>query len=93
MEHSEALESQLEEIIIKKHRLQNELQIYENASNRQANTKTRLDEISQIIEGLKNYPMEFNDVIIRQIIDCIIVESKEKIKVVFVGGYDVEQEL
>ena len=32
--------------------------------------------------------MEFNDVIIRQIIDCVIVESKEKIKVVLVGGYE-----
>lgn len=90
MENVEALESQLEEIIIKKHSLQNELQIYENSSSRQANTKTRLDEIFQIIEGLKNHPMEFNDVIIRQIIDCIVVESKEKIKVVFVGGYEVE---
>lgn len=93
MEHSEALESQLEEILIKKHRLQNELQIYENASNRQANAKTRLDEIFQIIEGLKNHPMEFNDVIIRQIIDYVIVESKEKIKVVFIGGYEVVQRL
>ena len=61
--------------------------------NTKYNTKTRLDEIFQIIEGLKNHPMEFNDVIIRQIIDCVIVESKEKIKVVFVGGYAVEQEL
>lgn len=93
MENAEALESQLEEILIKKHRLQNELQIYENSSSRQTNTKTRLDEIFQIIEGLKNHPMEFNDVIIRQIIDGVIVESKEKIKVVFVGGYEVEQEL
>ena len=93
IENAEALESQLEEIIIKKHSLQNELQIYENSNSKQANTKTRLDEIFQIIEGLKNHPMEFNDVIIRQIIDCIIVESKEKIKVVFVGGYEVEQRL
>ena len=93
IENAEALESQLEEIIIKKHSLQNELQIYENSNSKQSNTKTRLDEIFQIIEGLKNHPMEFNDVIIRQIIDCIIVESKEKIKVVFVGGYEVEQRL
>ena len=93
MENAEALESQLEEIVLKKHSLQKELQIYENASNRQANAKTRLDEIFQIIEGLKNHPMEFNDIIIRQIIDCVIVESKEKIKVVFVGGYEVGQEL
>lgn len=93
MENAEALESQLEEIVLKKHSLQKELQIYENSSNRQANTKTRLDEIFQIIEGLKNHPMEFNNVILRQIIDGVIVESKEKIKVVFVGGYEVEQDL
>ncbi len=93
VENAEALESKLEEIIIKKHSLQNELQIYENSNSKHANTKTRLDEIFQIIEGLKNHPMEFNDVIIRQIINCVVVESKEKIKVVFVGGYEVEQRL
>lgn len=93
MENAESLESQLEKIVLKKHSLQKELQIYENSSSRQTNTKTRLDEIFQIIEGLKNHPMEFNNVILRQIIDCVIVESKEKIKVVFVGGYEVEQEL
>lgn len=74
MENAEALESQLEEIVIGKHSLQKEMQIYENSSSRQANTKTRLDEIFQII-------------------DCVIVESKEKIKVVFVGGYEVKHEL
>lgn len=93
MENAEALESQLEEIVLKKHSLQKELQIFENSNNKQMNTHSRLDEIFQIIEGLKNHPMEFNDVIIRQIIDCVIVESKEKIKVVFIGGYEVEQEL
>lgn len=93
MENAEALESQLEEIVLKKHSLQKELQIFENSNNKQMNTHSRLDEIFQIIEGLKNHPMEFNDVIIRQIIDCVIVESKEKIKVVFVGGYEVEQRL
>ena len=93
MENAETLESQLEKIVIKKHSLQKELQIFENSNNKQINTNSRLDEIFQIIKGLKNHPMEFNDVIIRQIIDCVIVESKEKINVVFVGGYEVEQEL
>ena len=93
MENAEALKSQLEEIVLKKHSLQKELQIFENSNNKQMNTRSRLDEIFQIIEGLKNHPMEFNDVIIRQIIDCVIVESKKKIKVVFVGGYEVEQRL
>lgn len=42
IENAEALESQLEEIIIKKHSLQNELQIYENSNSKQANTKQDL---------------------------------------------------
>ena len=52
-----------------------------------------VDEIFQVIEGLRNHPLEFNNRLIRQIIDCIIVESKSKIKIVFTGGYEVEQEM
>lgn len=37
--------------------------------------------------------MEYDDRIVRQIIECIVVESKEQIKIVFVGGLEVLQEL
>ncbi len=40
----------------------------------------KLDEIFQILEGLKNHPLGFDNKLIRQIIDCIIVESKTKSK-------------
>ena len=57
------------------------------------NAKSRLDEIYDILDGLKNHPMEFDDQILRQILECVIIESKERINVVFVGGLEVEQEL
>lgn len=33
------------------------------------------------------------DKLVRQIIECIVVESKEKIKVVFIGGTEIEMTL
>ena len=35
----------------------------------------------------------YDDAVIRQILQCVIVESKEKIKVVFIGGMEVETEV
>ena len=47
----------------------------------------------RILDGLQNHPMEYNDKLVRQIIECIVVESKEKIKVVFIGGTEIEMTL
>ena len=44
-----------------------------------------------ILDDLKNHPMEFDDRILRQIPECVIINSKERIKVVFTGRMEVEQ--
>lgn len=46
-----------------------------------------------ILDGLQNHPMEYDDTLVRQIIECVVVESKEKIKVVFIGGTEIEMTL
>ena len=61
--------------------------------HKRKNVEPRLDEIYAIIDGLKNHPMQFDDKIIRQLIECVVVESKEQIKVVFVGGLEVKEKL
>lgn len=43
------------------------------------------------LEALANHPISYDDQIVRQILESVIVESKEKIKVVFVGGLEVTQ--
>ena len=37
--------------------------------------------------------MTFDDQIIRQMLECVVVESRERIKVVFRGGLEVSQPL
>ena len=55
------------------------------------NRKVMLAEIFTILDGLKNRPINYDDQLIRQIIERVILESKDKIKVVFIGGLEVEQ--
>ena len=52
---------------------------------------SRLDEINKVLESITERPISYDDSIVRAILDSVIVESKEKIRVVFKGGYEVEQ--
>ena len=49
---------------------------------------SRLDEIYSTIDLLRNHPITYDDQIVREILECIVVESKDKIKVVFNGGVE-----
>ena len=63
----------------------------DNAQQEKENAESRLDEIFTILDGLENHPMEYDDRLVRQVLECVVVESKEKIKVIFAGGLEVEQ--
>ena len=76
-----------------KNKLLGQLEQIGASKQKRENAKSRLDEIYTILDGLKNHPMTYDDQIIRQILECVIVESKEKIKVVFVGGLEVTEQL
>ncbi len=86
-------DTQISELMNEKHCLEQQLARYAETTQKRENTQSRLDEIYMIMEGLKNRPLTYDARIVRQILECVVVESKEKIKVVFVGGLEVEQEV
>ena len=51
------------------------------------------DERIRVLRVRNNHPMEYDDTLVRQIIECVVVESKEKIKVVFIGSTEIEMVL
>lgn len=81
------------DLMTEKRQLEKELAEYAAAEQHQQNTASRLDNIFTILDGMKNHPLTYDDAVIRQILQCVIVESKEKIKVVFIGGMEVETEV
>ena len=79
--------------MLEKQALQQKLDEANNMSQKQENMQSRLDEMFTILDGLKNHPMEYDDTLIRQTLECVVVENAERIKVIFKGGYEVVQEL
>lgn len=86
-------EERITELMNEKQRLTVQLEQYAAMRQKRESAKSRLDEIFTILDGLQNHPMEYDDTLVRQIIECVVVESKEKIKVVFIGGTEIEMTL
>lgn len=51
------------------------------------------DERIRVLRICNNHLMEYDDRLVLQIIECVVAESKEKIKVVFIGGTEIEMVL
>lgn len=71
-------EEKASRLMNEKNRLQHQLDQIADAKQKRENAKSRLDEIFTILEGLTNHPMTYDDQIVRQILEYVVVESKEK---------------
>ena len=78
-------------LMAEKSSLEQQLAQFDNVQQEKENTESRWDEIFTILDGLENHPMEYDERLVRQVLECVVVESKDKIKVVFAGGLEVEQ--
>lgn len=76
-----------------KKELQNRLELLCKTEDRRENAESRLDEICDILAGLENHPIAYDDQIVRQLLKNVVVLSKEQIKVIFPGGMEVIQPL
>ena len=86
-------ENKAKDLMNEKSNLQQQLSQIADTKQKRENAQSRLDDIYTILDGLKNHPMQYDDRIIRQIIECVVVESKEEIKVIFIGGLETTERL
>lgn len=76
------------ELMREKQELQKKLQEIREAKERAEGINSRLTDIYTVMDGLKNRPLVYDDTIVREVMECIVVESKEKIRLIFVGGME-----
>lgn len=86
-------ENRMQQLIKEKNELQEKLRLIHKEKGSQITTQARLDSIYTVIDGLKNCPMAYNDEVVRKLIECVVIESKDQIKVVFRDGIEMEQTL
>ncbi len=88
-ENDDNREVVMEKLLTEKNQLKKQLEEIELLKKNKQLTMSRLDEIYSVIDLLRNHPITYDDQIVREILECVVVESKEQIKVVFKGGYDM----
>lgn len=85
-------ENAITDLLIEKRFLQNELETYKT-DIKSITPDTRINEVEHISQILENQSLQFNNTLIRQILECVVVLSKGKIRIVFRDGTEVEQSL
>ena len=79
-------DNQFEQLYTEMYNLKDELDEIEKQQAKINKASDTLNEVSTIIEGLKNHPVEYNDQAVRQLINCIKVISESEIEIQFKDG-------
>jgi DNA invertase Pin-like site-specific DNA recombinase len=86
-------QNKVEELMREKQELQKKLQGIKAMKERENVAHGRLSDIYTVMDGLKNHPLMYNDTIVRNLIECIVVESKESILLIFKNGLERRESL
>jgi DNA invertase Pin-like site-specific DNA recombinase len=76
-----------------KKKLRSRIEELKNEGVSSVNKSARVEEIFEAIDKLKFDALEYDDEMVRQIIECVRVISKEKLRITFRWGMEVEVDL
>lgn len=86
----EQYDETLQKILEEKAVLSDRLQKQQAGGAAQQSLLDRIEHADAILEGLKNRPVEYDDRVIRQLVECVKVLSADKLLVCFYGGDHME---
>ncbi len=70
--------------------IKDELEEIEKSKSKLETTADSIEEMTAVMQGLKNHPVEYNDLVVRQLIECIKMISKETLHIYFKDGIKIE---
>ena len=86
-------EEKAQRLMARKNELQRRMTEINERKRNSENAKNRVEETGNIMEVLKNHPLKYDDRLVRQIIDSVIIESKGKIRVKFLDGMTIVENI
>lgn len=89
----EKLDSEFAKLYAEEQSLSERLALLKAQNQTTAETQEKLDKIMELIDNEKFELETFDNVLIRKLIECVKVLSKNEILVIFKGGYEVRAEI
>ena len=89
----ESHEEEFKELSSEIDQLQRRIKVIEESEMGDANREQRLNQIQQTIQERESHKTQYDDSIVRQMIECIKVYPQGKLQVIFGGGYEIEESI
>lgn len=86
-------DAQFESLYAEMYAIKDELDEIEKSKSKIETTDDSIKEMTAIMQGLKNHPVEYNDLVVRQLIECIKVISKDTLHIYFKDGIKIETKM
>ena len=86
-------DTQFEILYAEMYAIKDELDEFEKSKSKLKTADDSLEEMTAIMQGLKNHPVEYNDLAVWQLIECIKVISKDTLHIYFKDGIKIETQM
>ena len=86
-------DAQFESLFSEMYAIKDELAEAEKSKTKLETAADSLEEMTAVMEGLKNHPVEYNDLAVRQLIECVKVVSADTLHIYFKDGVMTEAKL
>ena len=89
----ETHEAEFKEISAEIELMKSRIAAIQQSQSAATDTQDRLSQIESIIDERKENHLQYDDSIVRQMIECIKVYPDGKLEIIFGGGYIIEEKL
>ncbi len=86
-------DAQFENLYAEMYAIKDELDEIERHKSKIEIATDSIEEMTSVMSGLKNHPVEYNDIVVRQLIECIKVISKDTLHIYFKDGTRIEAKM
>lgn len=86
-------DAQFESLYAEMYAIKDELEKIEKSKSKIETAADCTGEMTEVMKGLKNHPVEYNDLVVRQLIECIKVISKDILHIYFKDGIKIEAKM
>lgn len=86
-------DTQFESLYAEMYAIKDELDEFEKSKSKIETATDSIEEMTAVMQGLKNHPVEYNDLVVRQLIECVKVISKDTLHVYFKDGIKIEAKM
>lgn len=87
------MDEQFQKLYTEEQELNSRLKYLEENNNINDDQKSKISQALQIIDNSSCELTEYKDMLIRKLIECVKVNSKTEITIIFKGGYEVTTEV